>query len=142
VRPTVDNSDELSVVVDGEIKISFIYFPFTPLHKLLDIGKIKIFNINDLASNKAYAIGRRGVWRDYVDIFFLLKSGLKLFEIIKETKKRFSGNFDEKLFLQQLIYFDDLGILNVDFIEKKYSIEEIKEFLIEKTRNFSEKDFV
>ena len=136
VRPVVDNSDELSLLLDEEIKLSFIYFPFPALHDCVGEGTMKLFDLRDLASNKAYAIGRRGVWRDYVDVFFLLKSGLKIDEIITETKKRFGGNFDEKLFLEQLVYFADLGTFEVDWFGEKVSQAEIENFFVQLVRDF------
>jgi len=68
-----------------------------------------IFDIRDLATAKAYAIGKRGVWRDYFDVYFLLKSGeLDLKRLLKMSKKRYGSLFSEKLFLEQLCYFDDI----------------------------------
>ena len=136
VRPVVDTSDELSVILDGEIKLSFIYFPFPALHEYVGDETMRLFDVRDLASNKAYAIGRRGVWRDYVDVFFLLKNSLKFEEILLETKQRFGGNFDEKLFLQQLVYFADLGAFEVDWIDEKISQTEIESFFVQLVTDF------
>jgi len=50
----------------------------------------KVSTKYDLASNKVHTIGRRGEWKDYVDLFFLLKQGrLNIQRMIKETEKRF-----------------------------------------------------
>ena len=52
------------------------------INKILDEEGMPLFNIYDLASNKAYSMGHRPAWRDYVDIFFILKKGTRL-ETIK-----------------------------------------------------------
>src|SRR3989304_9505868 len=62
-RPIVDSSDELSTVISNT-KVSFIFFPFRALHPTLKTESIDLFSPPDLASNKAYVIGRRGAWRD------------------------------------------------------------------------------
>jgi hypothetical protein len=134
VRTLVDTADELSILLDNRVKVSFIYYPFKPLHPLIKKGNLSLFSLKDLASAKAYTIGRRGIWRDYVDLFFLLRSGLKLKEIIKESQKRFRGNFDEKLFLEQLIYFGDIFDFSADFLGKNYNSREIEDYFIREVK--------
>ena len=56
----------------------------------VDSPFVNLYSLYDLASNKVHAIGRRGEWKDYVDLFFLLKQGrLNIQRMIKETEKRF-----------------------------------------------------
>ena len=99
---------------------------------------LPLFDLRDLASNKAYAIGRRPAYRDYVDMFFILKkSKIDLRTIIKEAEKRFGGNFNGKLFLEQLVYFDDLQIGEVEFLTKPYSWKEIKRFLERQVKKYA-----
>lgn len=119
VEPKVDDGNELSVLLSGEIKLSFVYFPFSRLEKTVKTDSIDIFSINDLLANKAYAVGRRGVWRDYVDIYWAIKNGISsLDRIIKDTAVKFNGLFAEKLFLEQLVFFDDLREDEVEWISK------------------------
>lgn len=138
IKILVDSRDELSFLTPEKIKISFIYFPFESLHKSVKTSSIPIFNTQDLASNKAYTIGRRGEYRDYVDFFFLLKKGLKLEKIVKEAQKRFRGAFSEKLFLEQLVYFGDLEDFTVEFIGEEYSPGQVLEFFKRVTREYTE----
>ena len=136
VRPLVDTADELSAVVDDDIKITFLYFPFPPLHPIIPTHGIPLFSLADLASNKAYAIGRRGVFRDYVDLYFLMQNDTLLENIIPECEQRFGANFDRKLFLEQLVYFGDFTDFNVKYLGKEASPEEIKRFFEKKTREY------
>jgi len=72
-----------------------------------------------LAAMKAYALGRRSKWKDYVDLYFLLTRFFKLHEIADHAIQIFGDLFSEKLFRAQLSYFDD-----VDYTEKvEYLIE-------------------
>lgn len=129
LRPMIDSSDELTVILAPDIKLTLLHYPFPPLHKPRILDRIKILDVRDIATSKAYAVGRRGVWRDYVDIYFLLKNHLTLELIIGEAKKRFKGVFDPRLFLQQLVYFDDLDDRLVDLADPKISNRLIKDFL-------------
>lgn len=134
----VDNSNFLLFITAEGIKVDFVYFPYPPLHSIIKNEPISLFDLRDLASNKAYSIGRRATWRDYVDMFFLEKEfGLDL--IISEAKERFKGEFSEKLFLEQLVYYDDLEIQPISFVGRNYSTEEIQEYLQQAVRNYTKK---
>ena len=87
----------------------------------------------DLAAMKAYALGRRSKWKDYVDLYFLLKERFTLDAICHRANEIFGNLFSDKLFRSQLSYFED-----VDYSEKvEYMIpnppteEEIRNFLIQ-----------
>lgn len=138
-RPLIDTGDELSVVISPQTKVSFIFFPFKALHPTVKTDSIDIYSLEDLASNKAYVIGRRGAWRDYVDLFFLLKYGVDFPKVITEAKKRFGGAFSEKLFLEQLTYFDDLTDLTVDYLGESYQPNEIQDYFKKLVSNFVQK---
>lgn len=87
----------------------------------------------DLAAMKAYAMGRRATWKDYVDLYFLLKNHFSLTKIAKRAKRIFHGGFNEKLFRQQLCYFEDVDLSEkIDFLKEKIPAGEIQKFLTEK----------
>ncbi len=141
IRPVIDNGDELTVLLDEEVKISCIAYPFSPLHPIVEADGVRLFDLRDLASNKAYTIGRRGVWRDYVDLFFLLKNAhLNLRDIVSEAERRFSGSFDAKLFLGQLVYFDDITDFSVEYLGELVSAEVIQNFFLEASRHLLDED--
>ncbi len=56
---------------------------------------------------KAYALGRRAKWKDYVDLYFILQRHT-IKEILTQTKRIFAGAFSEVNFREQLSYFDDI----------------------------------
>lgn len=135
VRPVIDSEDELTILLNEEVKISCIAYPFPPLHPVVETDGIRLFDLRDLASNKAYTIGRRGAWRDYVDLFFLLNgSKLNLQNVISESERRFSESFDTKLFLGQLVYYDDITDFSIEYIGDPVSREVIQEFFLEASR--------
>lgn len=130
INVRIDNSDLLLFTTPEGVKVDLVHHPYAPLHKTVKSEPISLFNIADIASNKAYTIGRRATCRDYVDLFFLLKNNyISLKKVITDAKKRFGGEFNEKLFLEQLVYFDDLQIVHVEFLQEKYTEPEIKNYL-------------
>jgi len=139
IEIVIDSEDELSILYKDQIRMSFVYFPFKPLHPLTPTYSLQIFNVRDLLSNKAYAVGRRGAWRDYADIYWCLKKRIvDLPNLILETKKRFLGIFSEKLFLEQLVYFEDINDFAIEWIGKKVGNDEIKKYLINLVHRYLE----
>jgi len=119
----------LTFTIDNTIKITFLYFPFPTLHYPISTQSLSLFDINDIASNKAYVIGRRGTWRDYVDLYWLLvEKDMDLTTIITESEKRFKGNFSAKLFLQQLVYWEDINDYAVTYLYGDIKPQVIKEY--------------
>lgn len=133
----VDSPDELTVLFKKEIKISFVYFPFKPLHEKILTKSLDLFDVKDLFSNKTYAIGRRGAWRDYVDVYFGLSRNIINFpKLIDETEERFRGAFSKKLFFEQLTYFEDINDWSIEWIGEKINNEKIEEFLKEQVNRY------
>ena len=137
ITPTVDTADELTVMLSGDIKLSFVYFPFVKIEEVIETDSLSLFSIDDLLANKAYAIGRRKTWRDYVDVYFALKNNLiDLEKLIRITGQKFDGVFSAKLFLEQLVYFDDVSENIVDWIGEKVENEEIKKYLFDEVNKY------
>ena len=138
ITPLVDSSDELTLEIDN-VKITFLYYPFTKLFDTVKTDSIDIFSVNDIAADKAYTVGRRGAWRDYYDVFSLIKKGVvSLNELISLAKKKYGTLFNEKLFLEQLTYFEDIKDFSVEVKDgvafpvhdvQNYLSLEVKEYL-------------
>ena len=82
---------------------------------------------------KAYALGRRSKWKDYVDLYFILKDRFTVQQISDRTTELFGQLFSEKLFRAQLSYFGDIDYNEaVEYLVPPVPEEEIKSFLIDK----------
>ena len=86
-----------------------------------------------LAAMKAYALGRRSKWKDYVDLYFLLRDQFTINEISATATQLFGELYSEKLFRSQLCYFEDIDYTEaVDYIIPNPPTEEqIKQYLTE-----------
>lgn len=128
---------QLNVGTPEGIKVTFYYPGHMPHEPLVNTHSISLLGLGDLASNKAAVIGDRGKWRDYVDLYFLLKNGFtNLKKIIDLSELRFGGEFSRKLFLEQLVYFNDITDYDIQFLKDDVSTDLIKEFLRESVRQF------
>lgn len=128
----INNPDEYTIVLNG-VKFTFLEYPF-PIQGKRPLDNIIFMpELIDLAAMKAYAMGRRATWKDYVDLYFLLKNHFPLTKISRRAKKIFHGGFNEKLFRQQLCYFEDVDFTEkIDFLKEKIPVGEIQKFLSEK----------
>lgn len=126
----VSREDEVTGMV-GDVKVTFFAYPFDIMADVDFEKVVKIPNLLTLGAMKAYALGRRAKWKDYVDLYFLLRDHFSIEEISVKTKEIFQGNFNPKLFREQLHYFDGINYDEpVEYlIPSPPSDAEVKEFL-------------
>jgi len=133
------SSDQVNMLI-GDVNVSFVYYPFETLDTRLIEKDLSVTKIRDIASEKAYAIGRRAIWRDYVDLYFVISKGyMGIEEIIRDCERRYGEAFSNKLFLNQLIYFEDLKIEAITFIERSVETKDIMIFFEKLVREFWQK---
>jgi len=66
---------------------------------------------------KAFALGGRGKWKDYVDLYFIIKKYYSAKEIADQAKEIFQDVFNPILFAKQLCYFGDIDYSeNVEYL--------------------------
>ena len=127
---------QMNVTV-GDVKITFLEYPFSVAGagKFEDI--IKVPELIDLAAMKAYALGRRSKWKDYVDLYFILKNYFSIDQISAKASEIFDQLFSEKLFRMQLNYFEDIDYSEqIEYVDVPVPEQEIRAFLTEKASDF------
>ena len=134
ISPLVNDSDELSVMVDT-VKITVLKYPFPVLNKFSDLNGIKSLDVLELAAAKAYTISRRSASKDYVDLFFILSGKYAdLNQIIELSDKKYSFRFNSRIFLEQLIYQDDIDKTEIIFLKDPISRKEICDYFIQEIK--------
>jgi len=130
-RTLYEDKEQLDLVVN-DVKLTFLEYPFE-VHPSLSFEQIiTLPSLINLASMKAYALGRRAKWKDYVDLYFVLKDICSLSDLIGNTLELFGELFNQKLFREQLSYFEDIDYSeNIDYLSG-YSVDDnlIREFLV------------
>lgn len=93
---------------------------------------IKVFSKLDLAAMKAYAMGGRAKWKDYVDLYFILKDHYDLNQLSTRATELFNVYFNGKLFREQLCFFEDIDYSEkVDYMGEDIDENTIKDFLVD-----------
>jgi hypothetical protein len=105
-------SEQLNLIIQ-EVNFTFFEYPFEINHKNSFENIITMPDLDTLAAMKAYALGRRAKWKDYVDLFFILKEHCTIQDVCRKATFIYGQLFSEKLFRSQLSYFDD-----IDYSEK------------------------
>ena len=103
-----ENYEQLNLIIN-DVKFTFFSFPHKiPTNSEIK-GVIKMPDLLTLAAMKAFALGRRAKWKDYVDLYFILKDFYSFNEISDLATLLFGEQFSEKLFKMQLAYFKGIN---------------------------------
>lgn len=116
-----------------DVKVTFFQYPFPIKASEKFDTFFRLPSLLQLTAMKSYALGRRSKWKDYVDLYLLLKDFFTIEEISACANQIYSNLYSEKMFRAQLCYFED-----VDYTEEvEYMIpnppsnEEIRNSLTE-----------
>ena len=90
------------------VRVSFLEYRYALLGDTseLDGFGCRLASIDDLACMKLSAVSQRGSKKDFVDIYFLIQSGLNLESMLQLFQKKFAVR-DAGRVLYSLTYFDD-----------------------------------
>ena len=122
--------DQIHFTING-VKLTFYKYPFKIPAAIFHDNYFRIPDLLTLAAMKAFALGGRGKWKDYVDLYFLLKYHFTVREISVKAKELFTEVFNPILFYKQLCYFKDINFdEQVEFIPGfEVGEDEVKTFL-------------
>jgi len=127
IEVVINHPEQLTVRLDG-INLTFVKYPFPPIFKLEKYKGVKLLSIPEIAATKAYVLGRRATQKDYIDLYYILRGKyLTLEKLIKIASKKYK-EFNPRLFLEQLIYLEDVENIQIQFLKRGASKREIKIF--------------
>jgi len=117
----------------NEVKTTFFLYPYPVAHSEMLSDIISMPSLLSLSAMKAFALGRRAKWKDYVDLYFMLRDFFSIKEISTAAEKIFGQLFSEKLFREQLAFHQDIDYSEpVEFLPNfAVDAQDIKEFLID-----------
>jgi hypothetical protein len=108
IERVYEKSETEYTISVNNVKFTFLTYPY-PVEASFAFEKIKLPDLITLSAMKAYALGRRTKWKDYVDLYFVVKDHYSIAEISKKAKELFAGEFNEKIFREALGYFKDIN---------------------------------
>ncbi|HEY4495788.1 MAG TPA: nucleotidyl transferase AbiEii/AbiGii toxin family protein [Candidatus Paceibacterota bacterium] len=128
----VNKKGEYTFLID-KVKFTFFQFPYKINYSESFGDIIKLPDILTLAAMKAFALGRRAKWKDYVDLYFIMKTNHTISQITAKGVEIFGNEFNEKIFRTQLAYFGDIDYSEEIIYKDGFSTDNeiIKKVLVE-----------
>lgn len=130
-KTLVQTESEITFFTKSAVKITFYHFQYKlPFAARLD-AVIDMPDLLTLAAMKAFAIGQRAKWKDYVDLYFLLRDHFSVEQIAQAAEKLFVEDFNALLFREQLAYFGSMNYREPVIFKPGFEVpeEEIKQAL-------------
>ncbi len=115
------------------VKVTFFQYPYNIEHNEMFEKTFALPDLLTLAAMKAFALGRRTKWKDYVDLFFIIKNFYSVKEISDKAKQIFDYHFSERLFIQQLAYHKDINYAEPVIFKPGFEVDAdtVRNFLID-----------
>lgn len=128
IKIIINNKEQLTLEVN-KVNLTFLYYPFPLIFKLKKYKNVNLLSILEIAACKTYALGRRATYKDYVDLYFILKKKHAILKkIINISQKKYKQEFDPRLFLEQLLYLEDIKDIKIEFLKNKITKQAIQRF--------------
>ena len=138
----VSTTDHFDCLVEDHVKLSF-YKPQNKVPVLNEVGvlnNLKTVSLQDALGMKLYVITQRSLFRDYYDIYSLLKDGCSLSEGIWYALKFSRYNISSKQIVSKLmsdglfVKTNKEGYFDFDELKSKYHVDafQIRNFIEEK----------
>lgn len=133
VQPVNSTKTMRFYVVEG-VKIDVVNYPYSWIDESVTEDGLVLAGIEDIAAMKLAAITNRGTKKDFIDLFFLLKT-YSLSQMLDMYLKKYS---DSQLFtvLKSLVYFVDAESDPMPHMLQDVSWEEVKEKIIVSVNDF------
>jgi predicted nucleotidyltransferase component of viral defense system len=129
------SSDTQYTAFADEMKITFFQDIAPLMHSIQEFDKFNLASPKDIFSSKLYVMGRRATWRDYVDVAVCLDKNINSLQGgIEEATKRYKVS--QRWILDPLSYFDDLEITPIEWSEKEYTDDQIKQIIIKNIEEY------
>jgi Nucleotidyl transferase AbiEii toxin, Type IV TA system len=126
--------DTFSIIIDEDIKVSFFKIEQKILLPVIESKWFQILSEAEIGAMKIAAL-LRAAFRDYVDLYFLLKK-YDLKEILSLCEKKYPG-FEKSVYLKALLSYDDIEIAPIQYLGgKEKSPEEVFSFIEKQTKLF------
>ncbi|NLA10641.1 MAG: nucleotidyl transferase AbiEii/AbiGii toxin family protein [Firmicutes bacterium] len=151
----LQESTQLDLTLAG-IKITFLAYPFPLINLPVKGAALAPFlkgtllaSPQEIALMKAYSIGRRATFRDYIDLYFLLiEQAVDLAYIEEKAQVKYTTNsksgFSMKLFLEQLVYTADLADQEAAIkmvFKEGLTVEAIENYLTGRVKEYLKSNF-
>ncbi|MEA1928390.1 MAG: nucleotidyl transferase AbiEii/AbiGii toxin family protein [Candidatus Auribacterota bacterium] len=131
-----EQADKGTVLGEFEgIKFSIFIYKYPLIFPPLKYLSLDIADIRDIAAMKIDAVANRGAKRDFVDLYFICKSGYKLADLLKFYDMKYGMLASNLIHIQKsLVFFSDADPEEMPRMLKDVLWEEIKKYFEDKVK--------
>ena len=77
------------------VEVTFLRYPFLARSPFIIYDDAPLLSVREIAATRAHTIGRRGSFKDYVDLYFAIaENRATLSGIIADAEQKFGGDFN------------------------------------------------
>lgn len=119
------------------LKVEFTYFPFHQIEPPDKKDGIYINSLTDIAADKAFTIAQNPRARDFIDLYYILKTNKNIYfeGLIKMARTKFDWHIDPIQLGTQLLKAKD--IKDLPRMIKKLNHQDWRDFFVAKARSLS-----
>jgi len=99
-----DQAGQYTLYING-VQFTFMKYRFKISYDRAVRDIIKMPDLVTLGAMKLHALGRRAKWKDYVDLYFIIKNYHSVPELMAQARKLFGGEVNEVDMRSQLKFF-------------------------------------
>ena len=120
------------------LRLTFLKTPVPLLFPGAPYRGLVVADLRDIAVLKLIAIGGRGSRKDFVDLFFYLRSGGSLATVFEMIRRRFAGiDFNEYHLLRSLAFFEDAETEPMPRMLRRVTWANVKKAIVAEVRRLS-----
>ena len=71
IKVQINHSEQLTLNLNST-QLTFVKYPYPLISKLETYQRVKLLSVPEIAATKAFTVGRRITFKDYVDLYFIL----------------------------------------------------------------------
>lgn len=123
-----------------QLKVDFNYYPFPRIHKGVKFKNLDVDSIYDIAVNKVHTMFMRTRSRDFVDLYFIVKSyDYSLDQLIKNAKAKFDWHIDKVTLASQFVKVKEISDLPT--MLKPFNQKDMEKFFLDLAKSLESKIF-
>lgn len=123
-----------------ELKVDFNYYPFPRIEKGKKYKNLAVDSIYDIAVNKIHTMFMRTRSRDFVDVYFIMKTiDYKLDQLIRDAKVKFDWHIDRVTLASQFTKVKELQDLPKMLVP--FNKKEMEDFFISLAKSLEKEIF-
>lgn len=128
IKVSFRHSEQVNLIIDS-VRFNFVKYSYSPIFELKKFKGVNLAAPQEIALMKAFTLGMRITLKDYIDLYFILKEKIiSLDGIIQGCEQKYKGEFNGRLFLEQLISVGEAEKAKIEFLGQPVSQKEMQEF--------------